>query len=73
MRPSRGGNISVHKSWEGFRMRNRFLELPTGESVTPQEVLTGIALLEINSDIELKTTAKILKYSRAISKLLARR
>ncbi|MDC5808115.1 regulator [Vibrio europaeus] len=56
--------------WQGFRMSNQKLELPTGRRVTPQEILTGIGLLEIESELELRTTTKLLKYARAIAKLL---
>ncbi|WP_099608814.1 phage protein [Vibrio coralliilyticus] len=65
--------LSIGEDWEGFRMRNRMLELPTGQSVTPQEILTAIGLLEIQSDIELKTCTKILRLSRCIADIKLRR
>ncbi|MDC5853825.1 regulator [Vibrio europaeus] len=64
--------LSPLEEWNGFRINNHRLELPTGHSVTPQEILIGIALLEIKSDIELSTTTKILKYVRSISKMKGR-
>lgn len=51
-------------------MNNQRLELPTGQLVTPKKILAGIGLLEIGSELELKTSAKILKYARAIAKFL---
>ncbi|MDC5808830.1 regulator [Vibrio europaeus] len=66
MRIASGRDISSHSDWRYFRMRYDKMELPTGQLVTSQEVLTGIALLEIKSEIELATTTKLLKFVRAI-------
>jgi len=62
--------LSHEEEWRGFRMNNKRLELPTGRCVSPQEILAGIGLLEIGSELELKTSLKILKYARAIAKLI---
>lgn len=62
--------LSYSKEWVGFRMNNQKLELPNGKCVTAQEVITGIGLLEINSELELKTSAKLLKYARVIARIL---
>ena len=51
-------------------MRNDKLELPTSQSVTPHEVITGIALISIGSELELKTNLTLLKLARTLSKLL---
>ncbi|WP_434998679.1 regulator [Vibrio scophthalmi] len=59
--------LSNENGWKGFKIVNDKLELPTGQRVTPQQILTGIALLEINSELEIKTTTKLLKLARAIS------
>lgn len=61
--------LSESKEWEKFNMTGDKLELPTGRKVGPQEILAGIALLEIGSELELKTSTKILKYARAIARL----
>ncbi|GIA74031.1 regulator [Vibrio cholerae] len=37
------------------------LELPTGQLVTAQEILAGIALIEIADPDDIKTSAKLLK------------
>lgn len=55
------------EEWKGFRMNNNRLELPTGQSVTPQEILTGIALVEISAPDDIRTMAKLLKYVRSIA------
>ncbi|MEF1253909.1 regulator [Vibrio sp. M260112] len=69
MRMQKRLELSCFSEWEGFVMRNNHLELPTGHIVTPQEILTGIALLEIQSELEINTTSKLAKYVRAISSI----
>ncbi|HFQ4950294.1 TPA: regulator [Vibrio vulnificus] len=70
MRMSRGRELSSCDSWEAFKMHYDKLELPTGRLVSAQEVLTGLALLEIDAPDDLKTKSKLLKYARAISKIM---
>lgn len=69
MRMQKRIELSIAIEWKGFKMRKDMLELPTGHIVTPQQILTGIALLEIKSALELKTTSKLIKFSRAISRI----
>lgn len=59
--------LSQYEEWEGFKVVANKLELPTGQLVSPQEVLAGIALLDIQSELEIKTTTKLLKFARAIA------
>ncbi|MDC5822389.1 regulator [Vibrio europaeus] len=70
MKFATGRKLSEHNDWEGFRMHAYKLELPTGKLVSPQEVLTGIALLEINSELEVSASTKLLKFARSIARLL---
>ncbi|ENE5187299.1 phage protein [Vibrio parahaemolyticus] len=70
MRMTKGRELSPSEQWEHFKMHYDRLELPTGQLVTAQQVLTGIALIEISSELELKTTRKLLKLARVIAKLL---
>lgn len=70
MRKERRLELSYSDEWRGFRMNNQKLELPTGQHVTPQEILAGIGLLQIQSELELKTSTKLLKLARVIAKLL---
>ncbi|WP_047048013.1 phage protein [Vibrio mexicanus] len=58
--------LSGFEEWNGFRVSGKNLELPTGETVTPQQILTGVALLHIQSDLEIKTSKRLLRLSRAI-------
>lgn len=69
MRMVKGRLISTDPCWENFKMHYSRMELPTGKMITAQELLVGIALIEIQSELELRTSTKILRYSRAISKL----
>ena len=69
MRIAKGRELSSSKEWESFKMHYNKLELPTGQFVSAQQILTGIALLEISSEIELKTSAKLLKIARSIERI----
>ncbi|EKO3441253.1 phage protein [Vibrio fluvialis] len=61
--------LSHHPEWEAFSMAQNRMVLPTGQMVTAQQILTGIALLEIQSDIELKTCTKLLKIARQLARI----
>ncbi|ASF99815.1 regulator [Vibrio sp. V12_P9A6T4] len=69
MRMAKGRELSSCTTWEQFKMHYNRMELPTGQFVTPQEILAGIALLQIQSELELLTTTKLLKFARAIAKI----
>ncbi|MGD8121804.1 regulator [Vibrio sp. TRT 2004] len=60
--------LSKNSDWEGFAIKGGMMELPTGQLVKPQEIITGICLLEIKSELEIKTCSKLLKYARIITK-----
>nr|AKN37987.1 hypothetical protein [Enterovibrio norvegicus]AKN40134.1 hypothetical protein [Vibrio sp. FF_482] len=62
--------LSHHEEWKGFEMSWGKSQLPTGHRVTPQEILTGIALIEIKSELEMRTCSKLIKFVRAIADLL---
>lgn len=70
MRLATKNKLSTLDAWYGFKIVNNLLELPTGQQVTPQQILTGIALVEIESTEDIKTKAKLLKYARAIAKMI---
>ncbi|MCG6382048.1 regulator [Vibrio fluvialis] len=61
--------LSHQPEWEAFAMTHDQMILPTGQRITAQQLLTGIALLEIQSDIELKTCTKLLKIARELVKI----
>ncbi|MGR3069563.1 regulator [Vibrio vulnificus] len=72
MRTTKGRSLSSCDEWEGFKMHHNRLELPTGQRVTAQEVLAGMALLEIAAPDDNRTKSKLLKYARVISKIKGR-
>jgi len=69
MRMQRRLELSQSDEWHGFKMHNSYLELPTGQLITPQQILAGIGLLEINSELEIVTSTKLLKLARCLSRL----
>ncbi len=70
MRMVKGRELHNKPDWEGFRMSGDFLILPNGQHVTAQRLLTAINVLEIGSDLELKTTAKLIRNARMLAKLM---
>lgn len=68
MRMTKGTELSSSDQWEHFKMHYDRLEPPTGQLVTAQQVLTGIALLEMSSPNDRKLLGLLCRFSRAISK-----
>lgn len=69
MKMYKSRELSPLNSWQRFRMVKDKMEIPTGQKISPQELITAIALLSINSEVELKTSAKLLKLARVIASL----
>ncbi len=67
MRMSKGRELSHSEEWERFRMNKNRMELPTGENVTPQQILTGIALLELGAEPDLVIASRLMRYVRALT------
>lgn len=61
--------LSVCEEWEQFKMLYDRMELPTGQIVMPQQILARIALLGIQSELEIKTSTHLLALARAIAKI----
>ncbi|CAH0536851.1 regulator [Vibrio marisflavi] len=72
MRMCKGRELSPSEDWQQFRMHYDRLELPTGQLVSPQQILLGIALAEINSELEIKTSTHVVKLARAIADIKVR-
>ncbi|EJC6985519.1 regulator [Vibrio alginolyticus] len=70
MRMAKGRELSPSEQWESFKMHYDRLELPTGQLVTAQQILTGIALLDIGASADLNVARKLLKYARILRKLM---
>ncbi|MGO2498408.1 MAG: regulator [Vibrio litoralis] len=73
MRLYTGRELSISDEWQGFEMKKQRLITPYQQSVTPQQIMLGLGLVEIQSELELKTSAKILKIARAISSIKIRK
>lgn len=69
MRMVSGRELSSAKEWEGFKMHKHRLITPYQQSVSPQQILGGLGLLEIQSELEIKTSTHILKIAREISRI----
>lgn len=67
---TKGRELSPSKQWEHFKMHYDRLELPTGQLVTAQQILTGIALLEIGALTDLEAAGQVLKYARALKSIM---
>ncbi|ELA7820564.1 phage protein [Vibrio alginolyticus] len=70
MRMTKGRELSPSEQWKGFKMHHEKIELPTGQLVTAQQILTGVALLEIGARSDLEISALLLKYARALKNLM---
>lgn len=69
MRMSKGRELGTTQEWKGFKVHYDKIELPTGQMVTPQQILLGMALLEIQSELEIETSTKIARCVRAIARI----
>nr|WP_251372976.1 regulator [Vibrio gigantis] len=69
MRMSKGRELGVSDDWKRFKLHYDKLELPTGQCVTAQQILLGIALLEIQSELEIAVSSKVLRFARSIAKI----
>lgn len=73
MRMAKGRELGQTSEWNLFKIHYDKLELPTGQLVTPQQVMLGLALLEIQSELELQTSTKIIKTARVLIEIQKRR
>ncbi|MDL5029457.1 regulator [Vibrio sp. TMPB1044] len=64
-----GWELSISEDWVQFKMLYDRMELPTGQVVRPQQILAGIALLGIQSELEIKTSTHLLGLARAIANI----
>lgn len=69
MRMAKGRELSISEDWEQFKMLYDRMELPTGQVVRPQQILAWIALLGIQSELEIKTSTHLLGLARAIANI----
>ena len=67
---TKGRELSSCEQWKQFKMHHDRLELPTGQLVSAQQILTGIALLEIGALTDLEAAGRVLKYARALKEMM---
>lgn len=70
MRMHAGYELSKSEKWEGFKIVKEQLILPTGQGLSPQQILMGAALVEISASDDIRTRSRLLKYARVIAKLM---
>ncbi len=66
---AKGRELSVSDDREQFNMLYDSMELPTGQVLRPQQILAGIALLGIQSELEIKTSTYLFGLVRAIANI----
>lgn len=66
MRMYTNRQLNSSEEWNGFSISKGMILLPTGNKLTAPQLLTAAALLEIDSDLEIKTKTKLLKFVRAL-------
>ncbi len=71
MRVAKGRELSNHSDWVGFVMKHERLESPTGKLISTQGILVGSALIEIESELEIKTSTTLLKIARNLKNLMS--
>lgn len=69
MKQAKSRKLSHLKEWNQFKMVRGKLELPTGQTITPQELITAVALLSIQSELEVKTSTRLLKLARCLIRI----
>ncbi|PNQ53771.1 regulator [Vibrio agarivorans] len=70
MRMKRSKELGISNEWQQFTMRNDRLELPTGQLVTPHQILLGVALLELGAENDRRVSHKVIKYARALKEMI---
>ncbi|MGR5142065.1 DUF3653 domain-containing protein [Photobacterium sp. DNB23_23_1] len=59
----------LDEGWNGWKMNKEKLVIPGGWSVSPDRIIAGNALLEINADTDRKNMVKIIRVARQLKKL----
>lgn len=70
MRMHKGLELSsIDKRWKGWKIVNGVLCNDGGLSLSPEQILTGYALLEISADNDREVKLKVIKMARILSSL----
>lgn len=70
MRLNTGRIISHKKNWEDFKISHHHIVTPTGETITPQQILLAQALMYGQNQETFQTSSKLLRLARAVAKIL---
>ncbi|HFQ5220714.1 TPA: DUF3653 domain-containing protein, partial [Vibrio vulnificus] len=57
---------AINESWRGWQIRQGKLITPNGWSLTPDRIITGNALIEINAENDRQAKAMIMKAARLL-------
>ena len=69
MRMAKGRELCISADWGQNKILYDSMERPTGQVVRTQQILAGIALLGIQSELEIKTSIHLLGLARAIANI----
>lgn len=61
--------VNIQNEWAGWEFKNGYLVNGYGIKLTPQQILTGYALLEIGSDEDIKTQQKLIRVAKLLKKI----
>ena len=70
MRLNAGRVISHKKNWQDFKISHDHIVTPTGETISPQQILLAQALMYGQSQETFQTSSKLLRLARAVAKIL---
>lgn len=70
MRLNTGRVISHKKNWEDFKISHDHIVIPTGETISPQQILLAQALMYGQSQETFQASSKLLRLARAVAKIL---
>ncbi|WP_318455126.1 hypothetical protein [Photobacterium leiognathi] len=62
--------VSLDSSWEGWKFKKGVLVNELGISISPQQLLTGYALIEIGERNDRKTQMTIIKIARKLQSII---
>jgi len=60
---------ALDDSWQGWKINKEELIIPGGWSLTPDRIITGNALLEINTEKDSQQKAQIMRAARLLTNL----
>lgn len=59
----------LHEDWRGWKIKKGELITPSGWAITPDRIISGNALLEIDAENDRKTKATIIRTARLLQRL----